>query len=234
MIMNKRLICFSLIFLFPLTSSCSLEKIKSLSNNEHIQKLGPTLMIELDQEHLYPVQQETDSSYFDKEPQIIIEPITPVICTNETDGKFIGSQCALSETQPFPEKIVFRYGVWITKEEENRLFPPLSEEILENSPESGSYSSDEEWHKADKAYFAKIYNMPKYKSIEEARLKSKNTIKWHNFTIYPRQIMQKYENMSLKNAIRPSILYYDITFKYDNSVNIKEHLQYLDEIEPKQ
>ena len=27
---------------------------------------------------------------------------------------------------------------------------------------------------------------------------------------------------------------YDITFKYDNSVNIKEHLQYLDEIEPKQ
>ena len=46
--------------------------------------------------------------------------------------------------------------------------------------------------------------------------------------------MQKYENMSLKNAIRPSILYYDITFKYDNSVNIKEHLQYLDEIEPKQ
>lgn len=220
------------IFMMPFFSSCTLGNVKSLSDNEHIQKLGPTLMIELDQQHLFPKEQETDSSYFDKEPQIIVEAITPVFCTNETDGTFTGSQCALSETEPLPEKIVFRYGVWITKEEENKLFPPLSEEILENSPDSGKYSSDEEWRKAHKAYFDKIYNMPKYKEIELARQKSKNAIKWHTYTIYPKRIMQKYEGMSLKDAVRSSIIYYDLIFNYDHSVSVKEKLQFLDDINP--
>ena len=220
------------IFMMPFFSSCTLGNVESLSDNEHIQKLGPALMVQLDQQHLFPKEQETDSSYFDKEPQIIVEAITPVFCTNETDGKFIGGQCALSETEPLPEKVVFRYGVWITKEEENKLFPPLSEEILENSIDRGKYSRDEEWRKAHKAYFDQIYNMPKYKEIELARQKSKNAIKWHTYTIYPKRIMKKYEGMSLKDAVRPSIIYYDLIFNYDHSVSVKEKLQFLDDINP--
>ncbi|WP_033427087.1 hypothetical protein, partial [Psychrobacter lutiphocae] len=103
----KNLIKTLLLSISILTTSCS--------NAGLVDKVarGPTLKIVKQQEHLRP------QGDYRKEPDIIIDVVTPVTCTNYPDGMF-GSDCILDNKQPIPEKIEFRYGVWISNEEADK------------------------------------------------------------------------------------------------------------------
>jgi hypothetical protein len=101
----KKLIRILLITISVLTTSCS--------NAGLVDKVarGPRLHIHVEQEHLYPELIKTDSSYYDTEPRIIIEPLTPVTCNSGNGDDFGEGSCSLDEDKPIPEKIEFRYGI---------------------------------------------------------------------------------------------------------------------------
>lgn len=196
---------------------------------------GPTLIIQVQQEHIYTDVSDKDSFEYDTEVKIIIEAITPVTCTNETNGKFENSHCALDEDKPLPEKIEFRYGVWLSNEEADKLYPPIPFEAYDNDHNSDDYKDMDEYLAADEAFREKIFNKPEYKQVREAkRAAMEREIDWHTHTIYPRQIMQKYhDNMSFVNRLRASRVDYNITFHYDMSVTEKEdEILYLDPAVP--
>lgn len=195
---------------------------------------GPTLIIQVQQEHIYKDASDKDSFEYDTEAKIIIEAITPVTCTNETNGKFENSHCALDEDQPLPEKIEFRYGVWLSNEEADKLYPPTPYEDFGNNHYSEDYESMDEYLAEYEIFRRKINNEPKYKKIQEAkRTAMENETDWHTYTIYPRQMMQKYHNdMGFINRLRASIVYYNLTFHYDMSVTEKDSILYLDPAVP--
>ena len=195
---------------------------------------GPTLNIQLEQEHIYTDPLDKDSLEYNTEPKIIIEAITPVTCNSGNGDDFAEGGCALDEDQPLPEKIEFRYGVWLSNKESDKLYPPIPFEAYDNDHNSDDYKDLDEYLAADDAYREKIFNKPKYKKIREAKLDAmEQQIDWHTHTIYPRQIMQKYHNdMGFVNRLRASIVYYDITFHYDMSVTEKDNILYLDPAVP--
>ena len=211
-----------------LLSSCTLGSVKSIADNQYTKDLGPNLIINFRQQHTLTEKDAAESGYSDKEPQVIIQPLTSVNCVDAVGGIFSSNHCILSKKEPLPEKIDFRYGVWISKEEENHQFPPISDEIILNAPQHRDFDNDDEWNKAAEAYYKKIYNSTNIKSIEAAKAASINNISWKTYTIYPKKVMKKYEDMNLINAMRASSVYYQLIFNFDSSVTIDERLVYLD------
>lgn len=204
----------------------------SCSNAGLTDKLarGPTLKVQIEQEHLYPELMKTDSSYYDTEPRIIIESLTPVICKGGNNDDFLAGSCAFDEDQPLPEKIEFRYGIWLSNEEADELYPPIPFEAYENDHNSDDYGSMTEYLVADKKLKENVFNQPEYKKIREAkRVSMEKEIDWHTYTIYPGEVMQKYhDDMGFINRMRASIVYYTLTFHYDMSVTEKDRILYLD------
>lgn len=188
---------------------------------------GPTLKIGLWQGDFVSKQSGTELSSYYTKPQIIIEPLTPVTCTN---GELEVMHCVLDEDQPLPEKIEVRYGLWVSDEEADKRFPSIPDEAYENGPDDRNFKTLDEYLKADEAFREQIYNQPQYKKTREAeRVAMEREIDWHTYTIYPRQMMQKYhDDMSFINRMRASIVYYDITFHYDMSVTEEDSILYLD------
>lgn len=225
----KNLIKTLLISIGIFTASCS--------NAGLVDKVarGPRLHIHVEQEHLNPELIKTDSSYYDTEPRIIIEPLTPVTCNSGNGDDFGEGSCALDNKQPIPEKIEFRYGVWISREEADKRFPPIPNEAYENGPDDRDFETLDDWLEARDAYRNKVFNQPKYKKVREAKFAAmEREIDWHTYTIYPKQILEKYhKEMGVINRMRASIIGYELTFHYDMSVTEKDNIQYLDPATPR-
>lgn len=196
---------------------------------------GPTLKIQVEQEHIYTDVSDKDSFEYDTEPRIVIESLTPVICKGENNDDFLAGSCAFDEDKPLPEKIEFRYGVWLSNEEAEKLYPPIPFEAYDNDHNSDDYGSIAEYLVADKEFREKIFNQPEYKKVREAkRAAMDREIDWHTYTIYPRQIMQRYhDDMGFINRMRASIVDYTITFHYDMSVTKEDSILYLDPAVPR-
>lgn len=212
-----------LLILAMLSSSCSEANL-----TDKIYR-GPSLIVVLKQEYLQVELSKIEGANYNGDPNIIIEAVTPVVCRNYRDGKF-GSDCAFDDDKPLPEKIEFRYGVWLSNEEADKRYPPVPFEAYENDHNSDDYESMDEYLAADEAFRRQITNKPEYKKIREAkRAAMDKDIDWHTYTIYPREIIQKYhDEMGLINRLRASIVYYTITFHYDMSVTEKDEIMYLD------
>uniref|UniRef100_UPI00047686B1 hypothetical protein n=1 Tax=Psychrobacter lutiphocae TaxID=540500 RepID=UPI00047686B1 len=99
---------------------------------------------------------------------------------------------------------------------------------------SDDYGSLQEYLKADEAFRKKVFNKPEYKKVREAKFAAmEREIDWHTYTIYPRQILEKYhKQMGVINRMRASIIYYELTFHYDMSVTEKDNILYLDPAVP--
>ncbi|MGP5504886.1 hypothetical protein [Psychrobacter celer] len=198
---------------------------------------GPTLKIQVEQEHIYTDVSDKDSFEYDTEPRIIIESLTPVICKGGggTNDDFLAGSCAFDEDKPLPEKIEFRYGVWLSNEEADKRFPPIPFEAYENLPDDRDFKTFDDWLEARDEFRAKVFNKPEYKKIREAKFAAMDQeIDWHTYTIYPRQIMQRYhDDMGFINRMRASIVDYTITFHYDMSVTEEDSILYLDPAVPR-
>lgn len=198
---------------------------------------GPTLKIQVEQEHIYTDVSDKDSFEYDTEPRIIIESLTPVICKGGggTNDDFLAGSCAFDEDKPLPEKIEFRYGVWLSNEEADKRFPPIPFEAYENLPDDRDFKTFDDWLEARDEFRTKVFNKPEYKKIREAKFAAMDQeIDWHTHTIYPRQIMQKYhDDMGFINRMRASIVDYTITFHYDMSVTKEDSILYLDPAVPR-
>lgn len=199
----------------------------NLKEGEQSRRFGPSLTVFVGSNRAKWYPEHKKNNYKDI-PQMVIETLTPVECNNTSDNKFTSSHCALSQDVPLPEKIVFRYGKWISPREERRLFPPLSQDIKQNAPDVKDYDTIEQWREATNAYHQAAYSLPKYQAIKKARSASKEAIDWHTYTFYPREVMKKYDNLSPYNAMRTSIVQYRITFNPDMTVTTHEYLRYLD------
>lgn len=196
---------------------------------------GPTLKIQVEQEHIYTDVSDKDSFEYDTEPRIVIESLTPVICKGENNDDFLAGSCAFDEDKPLPEKIEFRYGVWLSNEEADKRFPPIPFEAYENLPDDRDFKTFDDWLEARDEFRTKVFNKPEYKKIREAKFAAMDQeIDWHTHTIYPRQIMQKYhDDMGFINRMRASIVDYTITFHYDMSVTEEDSILYLDPAVPR-
>ena len=196
---------------------------------------GPTLKIQVEQEHIYTDVSDKDSFEYDIEPRIIIESLTPVICKGGNNDDFLAGSCAFDEDKPLPEKIEFRYGVWLSNEEADKRFPPIPFEAYENLPDDRDFKTLDDWLEARDEFRTKVFKKPEYKKIREAKFAAmEREIDWHTHTIYPRQIMQKYhDDMGFINRMRASIVYYNLTFHYDMSVSEKDRILYLDPAVPR-
>ena len=195
---------------------------------------GPTLKIQVEQEHIYTDVSDKDSFEYDTEPRIIIESLTPVICKGGNNDDFLAGSCAFDEDKPLPEKIEFRYGVWLSNEEADKRFPPIPFEAYENLPDDRDFKTLDDWLEARDEFRTKVFNKPEYEKVREAkRAAMDQEIDWHTHTIYPRQIMQKYhDDMGFVNRMRASIVYYNLTFHYDMSVTEEDRILYLDPAVP--
>ena len=197
---------------------------------------GPTLKIQVEQEHIYTDVSDKDSFEYDTKPRIIIESLTPVICKGGggTNDDFLAGSCAFDEDKPLPEKIEFRYGVWISRAEADKRYPPIPDEAYINEPNI-DYENYEKWLEEMYEFRRRVRNKPEYEKVREAkRAAMDQEIDWHTHTIYPRQIMQRYhDDMGFINRMRASIVDYTITFHYDMSVTEEDSILYLDPAVPR-
>ena len=221
------LTCLSLALIIPILG-CS-----NFKEGQQSTYFGPRLIITVGQNSAKWYPEDKDNQYTNV-PQMVIEAITPVVCSNTSDGEFSGSHCALSQNVLLPERILFRYGKWLSEKEEYRQFPPIPEEEYANLPLLvDNYESRAAFEKAKDDFYEKLFSIPKYKAVREAKIASKEAINWHTYTFYPRKAMKKYENLSPYNRIRSSVVEYDIDFNPNFTVTTEEYLRYLDPVEIK-
>lgn len=215
------LINLGLVLTIPLLG-CS-----NFKEGEQSTRFGPGLIVTVGQNPAKWFPEDKENNYTTI-PQMIIEATTPVVCSNTPDGKFDVSHCALSQEIPLPEKIEFRYGKWLSENEEEQQFPPIPREEYTNLPRLvDNYESRAAFEKAKDKFYERLFNIPKYKAVREAKRASKEAIDWHTYTFYPRKVMQKYDNLSPYNYARSSFVHYDITFNPDFTVTTDEYIRYL-------
>ena len=218
-----------------LIASCGNASINKTISSIQTKNSDPMMTIFLHDEHYYETLKAEDSGYLDAEPQIIIQSLSDVVCTNEksSDYKFVGSQCTLSREVPLPEKIEFRYGKWLSVDEERRQFPPIPREEYTNLPRLvDNYESRAAFEKAKDDFYERLFNIPKYKAMREAKRASKEAIDWHTFTIYPQKIMQKYDKERSIHPMSTSEVTVILTFYDDLNVTVSDNLKYLNAIHP--
>ena len=210
----------------------SLLGCSNFKEGEQSTRFGPSLIVTVGQNPVkwYPEDKENNYTTI---PQMIIEATTPVVCSNTPDGKFDSSQCALSQKIPLPEKIVFRYGKWLSENEEYEQFPPIPREEYANLPRLvDDYKSRAAFEKAKNDFYEQLFNVPKYKAMREAKRASKEAIDWHTYTIYPQEIMQKLDKERSTHPMSTSEVTVILTFYDDFSVTVSNNLRYLDAIHP--
>lgn len=122
-------------------------------------------------------------------PQVIIESLTSIKCSNTViDKASIHWEHCYVTNDPLPKEITFRYGTWISRQDEDRLYPePPPFRPMSDNEDHRDYNSSED------TYYEAMYKLPKYKKIEEARQESIEKIDWHTYTIYPQQLMDEYK-----------------------------------------
>ncbi|MBP3947039.1 hypothetical protein [Psychrobacter sp. K31L] len=218
-----------------LIASCGNASVNKTVSSIQTNNSDPMMTIFLHDEHYYEALEAEDPSYLDAEPQIIIQPLSDVVCTNEksSDYKFVGSQCALSREVSLPEKIEFRYGKWLSVDEERRQFPPIPDEEYTNEPLLvDNYESRAAFEKAKDHFYEQLFSIPKYKAMREAKRTSKDAIDWHTYTIYPQKIMQKYDKEHSTHPMSTSEVTIVLTFHDDLSITISDNLKYLNASHP--
>ena len=220
-LLKVMLINLGLVLTIPLLG-CS-----NFKEGEQSTRFGPGLIVTVGQNPVKWFPEDKENNYTTI-PQMIIEATTPVVCSNTPDGKFDVSHCALSQEILLPEKIVFRYGKWLSEDEEYEQFPPIPREVFVDEPLlEENYESKAAFESAKDDFYENLFNIPEYKAVREAKLASKEAIDWHTYTFYPRKVMQKYDNLSHYNYARSSFVHYDITFNPDFTVTTDEYIRYL-------
>ena len=135
------------------------------------------------------VDVKEQDGYDESKPQVIIHSLTPIKCSNTViDRPSTHWEHCYVTNDPLPKEITIRYGTWISRQDDDRLYP--------DPPKFRPMGDDEYYRDYDSkkdAYYDAMYKLPKYKKIEEARTAAIEKIDWHTYTIHPQQLMDKYK-----------------------------------------
>ena len=184
----------------------------------------------IDRDFVIEVDAIEPDDYDESKPQVIIQSLTPLKCSNTVIDKpsTHWEHCYVTN-DPLPKEITIRYGTWMSRQDDDRLYP--------DPPKFRPMGDDEyyrDYESKEDAYYEAMYKLPKYKKIEEARTAAIEKIDWHTYTIHPQQLMDKYKYKIPKGEksyrLTPyswsTVLWVTLNIEPDMSVKVDEDYRF--------